>query len=83
VDALLALDTAAAEGDAPRELGDLTPRELEVLRLVAQGRSDAEIADRLVLSPHTVHRHVANVRTKLRLSSRAACVAYAARANLL
>ena len=83
VDALLALDTAAAEGDAPRELGDLTPRELDVLRLVAQGRSDAEIADRLVVSPHTVHRHVANVRTKLRLSSRAACVAYAARANLL
>jgi DNA-binding CsgD family transcriptional regulator len=64
-------------------VGELTPREREVLRLVAQGLSDAEIADRLILSQHTVHRHVANVRTKLRLPSRAAAVAYAARAGLL
>ena len=84
VDALLALDSAAAEGDGgPVNLGELTPRELEVLRLVAQGLSDAEIAERLVVSPHTVHRHVANVRVKLRLSSRAAAVAYAARNGLL
>jgi ATP/maltotriose-dependent transcriptional regulator MalT len=64
-------------------LGELTPRELDVLRLVAQGLSDAEIAQRLVLSQHTVHRHVANVRAKLRLPSRAAAVAYATRAGLL
>jgi DNA-binding CsgD family transcriptional regulator len=64
-------------------LGELTARELEVLRLVAQGMSDAEIAERLVVSQHTVHRHVANVRTKLRLPSRAAAVAYAARAGLI
>lgn len=63
--------------------GELTPRELEVLRLVAQGLSDAEIAERLVVSPHTVHRHVANVRTKLRLPSRAAAVAYASREGLI
>ena len=50
---------------------------------MAQGLNDGEIAERLVLSPHTVHRHVANVRTKLRLPSRAAAVAYAARAGLL
>jgi DNA-binding CsgD family transcriptional regulator len=62
---------------------DLTPRELDVLRLVASGLSDAEIAGRLFLSPHTVHRHVANVRTKLRLPSRAAAVAHATRAGLL
>ena len=62
---------------------DLTPRELEVLRLVAQGLNDDEIAARLVLSPHTVHRHVANVRTKLGLRSRAAAVAYAARIGLI
>ena len=62
---------------------ELTPRELEILRLVAQGLNDAEIAERLVLSQHTVHRHVANVRTKLRLPSRTAAVAYAARAGLL
>jgi DNA-binding NarL/FixJ family response regulator len=64
-------------------LAELTARELEVLRLVAQGFGDAEIAERLVLSQHTVHRHVANVRMKLRLPSRAAAVAYAARAGLL
>jgi pimeloyl-ACP methyl ester carboxylesterase/DNA-binding CsgD family transcriptional regulator len=62
---------------------DLSARELEVLRLVAAGLSDAEIAERLVLSPHTVHRHVANIRTKLRLPSRAAAVAYAARRGLV
>jgi DNA-binding NarL/FixJ family response regulator len=83
-------DAARAEGpltapvaDGGGSLGDLTPRELEVLRLVARGMSDGEIAGELVLSPHTVHRHVANVRTKLGLSSRAAAVAYAAREGLL
>jgi DNA-binding CsgD family transcriptional regulator len=45
--------------------------------------SDREIAERLVVSPHTVHRHVANVRTKLRLPSRSAAVAYAARSGLI
>jgi ATP/maltotriose-dependent transcriptional regulator MalT len=64
-------------------LGDLTVREREVLTLVAQGCSDAEIGARLVVSPHTVHRHVANVRTKLRLPSRAAAVAYATRHGLI
>ena len=74
---------AAGSGNGGAGLGDLTPRELEVLRLVAQGLSDASIAERLVVSPHTVHRHMANVRAKLRLPSRAAAVAYAARAGLL
>jgi len=73
-------ERSAVEGKA---LGELTPRELEVLKLVAAGMSDATIAERLTLSPHTVHRHVANVRVKLSLSSRAAAVAYAARAGLL
>jgi DNA-binding CsgD family transcriptional regulator len=61
----------------------LTAREREVLKLVSQGLSDTEIAARLVVSPHTVHRHVANVRTKLRLPSRSAAVAYATREGLL
>jgi DNA-binding CsgD family transcriptional regulator len=64
-------------------LGDLTQREVEIVRLVAQGMSDAEIAEKLVLSPHTVHRHVANIRAKLRLGSRSAAVAWAAREGLL
>lgn len=62
---------------------ELSERELEVLRLVAGGLSDREIAAQLVLSPHTVHRHVANIRTKLRLPSRAAAAAYAARAGVI
>ena len=74
---------SAAAADGGGALGDLTPRELEVLRLVARGMSDAEIADELVLSPHTVHRHIANARAKLGLPSRAAAVAYAAREGLL
>jgi DNA-binding NarL/FixJ family response regulator len=77
-------DAAAATGaQAAASTDELSPRELDVLRLVAQGLSDAQIAERLFLSPHTVHRHVANVRTKLRLPSRTAAVAYAARAGLL
>jgi pimeloyl-ACP methyl ester carboxylesterase/DNA-binding CsgD family transcriptional regulator len=61
----------------------LSPRELEVLALVAQGRTDAGIAEQLVLSTHTVHRHVANVRTKLGVSSRAAAAAWATSAGVI
>ncbi len=68
---------------APTEDQPLTSRETEVLALVASGLSDREIAERLVLSPHTVHRHVANVRTKLGLPTRAAAVAAAAKRGLL
>jgi pimeloyl-ACP methyl ester carboxylesterase/DNA-binding CsgD family transcriptional regulator len=69
--------------DGPPGLDSLSDRELEVLRLVATGLSDDEVAARLVVSPHTVHRHVANIRTKLGLTSRAAAAAAAARAGLL
>jgi len=62
---------------------DLTPRERDVLRLVAEGKSDPEIAQELVVSPHTVHRHVANIFRKLDLHSRAAAAAHAARAGLV
>ncbi len=61
----------------------LTERELEVLRLLAQGLSNPEIAARLVLSSHTVHRHVSNILGKLDLPSRAAAAAYAAERRLL
>jgi LuxR family transcriptional regulator, maltose regulon positive regulatory protein len=63
--------------------GGLTARELEVLREVANGRSDREIAESLVLSEHTVHRHISNVLRKLGVSTRAAAVAHAARNGLL
>ncbi|MBA2293798.1 MAG: response regulator transcription factor [Actinobacteria bacterium] len=61
----------------------LTRREVEVLRLVAAGLSNREIAASLHLSEHTVHRHVANVLRKLGQSSRAAAVGQATRAGLI
>ena len=67
----------------PEGIGELSDREREVLCLVAEGLSDTEIAERLVLSPHTVHRHVANIRRKLGLRSRSAAAAAAARAGLI
>jgi DNA-binding CsgD family transcriptional regulator len=60
-----------------RPPGGLTPRELEVLRLVATGRTNRAIAADLFLSEKTVARHVSNIFTKLDLSSRAAATAYA------
>lgn len=72
-----------ARGEGQRRASDeLSPREVDILRLVAQGLSDAQIAERLFLSPHTVHRHIANIRTKLRVPSRAAAVAHATRQGL-
>jgi DNA-binding CsgD family transcriptional regulator len=61
----------------------LSARDREILALDASGLGDAEIAEQLVLSPHTVHRHVANVRRKLGQTSRAAAVAEAARLGLI
>jgi ATP/maltotriose-dependent transcriptional regulator MalT len=61
----------------------LSPWELEVLRLVADGAGDKTIAGRLRLSEHTVHRHIANILRKLGVSSRAAAVAQAGRQRLL
>ena len=55
----------------------LSNRELEVLRLLATGKTNRAIADELVLAVRTVDRHVSNVFTKLGVSSRAAATAYA------
>jgi pimeloyl-ACP methyl ester carboxylesterase/DNA-binding CsgD family transcriptional regulator len=73
-------DAAPVEsnGDSP-----LSTRETEVLRLVAAGLSNREIAASLVLSEHTVHRHVANILRKLSQSSRAAAAAHATRAGMI
>lgn len=61
----------------------LSDREREVLACIARGLADREIAQQLVLSPHTVHRHVANIRRKLGRTSRTAAVAEAARLGLI
>ncbi|TCC05772.1 helix-turn-helix transcriptional regulator [Kribbella soli] len=63
--------------------GGLTGRELDVLRLVAVGNSNAEIAERLVLSDKTVARHLTNIFAKLDVPSRTAAVAYARDHDLL
>ena len=55
----------------------LSERELEVLRLIASGKSNREIASTLVISEHTVARHLQNIYAKLRVSSRAAATAFA------
>src|SRR5919201_5823298 len=55
----------------------LTPRELEVVRLVAAGKSNRDIAAVLVISEHTVARHVQNIFAKVGVSSRAGATAFA------
>jgi DNA-binding NarL/FixJ family response regulator len=69
--------------NARKDAAGLSAREIEVLRLVAAGLNNQDIAERLFLSDHTVHRHVANIFSKLSVSSRAAAVAQAARQGLL
>ena len=65
------------------ELEHLTPRELEVLNLITQGQSNAEIAETLVVSPATVKTHVAHVLMKLGVRDRAQAVIYAYEAGLV
>jgi DNA-binding NarL/FixJ family response regulator len=61
----------------------LTAREVEVLRLLAQGLSDAQIAEHLVISPRTVNRHTTSLYNKLGVSSRAAATRTAIEHHLL
>jgi DNA-binding NarL/FixJ family response regulator len=69
--------TSDLAGLAPAARHGLTAREVGVLRLVATGRSNREIAAELVISEHTVARHVQNIFAKLGVSSRTAATAYA------
>jgi len=71
-----------AQRSAARELG-LTPRELEVVRLIVAGHRDQEIADTLFLSPRTVQTHVTHVFAKLGANTRAEVAAYAVRHGLV
>ena len=69
--------------DGPKGVGGLTLREIEVLKLVATGRTNRAIADDLDISEKTVARHLSNIFTKLDISSRAAATAYAYQHNLV
>jgi DNA-binding NarL/FixJ family response regulator len=79
------LDVASLQNsaEAPHSKAGLTTRELEVLRLVATGRTNRAIADALKLSEKTVARHISNIFNKLDVPSRAAATAYAFEHNLI
>jgi NarL family two-component system response regulator LiaR len=68
--------------DKSSDVDPLTERELEVLQLVAQGKSNQQIADELVISEATVRTHVSNILNKLHLASRTQAALYALRAGL-
>lgn len=72
-----AAELATSSRQATPIPGNLTPREVEVLRLVATGATNQGIADTLVISEKTVARHLSNLFTKLGISSRAAATAWA------
>jgi ATP/maltotriose-dependent transcriptional regulator MalT len=76
-------DLAQLDAKTPSDRHGLSERELEVLRLVATGKSNREIAAELVISEHTVARHLQNIYAKLGLSSRAAATAFAFERDLV
>lgn len=75
--------TAAGPGAAPNPFDELSEREQEVLRLIAEGRANAEIAERLVLSEKTVKGHVSNILGKLHLADRTQAAVFAWREGLV
>jgi DNA-binding CsgD family transcriptional regulator len=83
VDALAAVERRLGRGGADATDGppELTPREGEVLALVAQGFTNAEIAERLYISPRTAAVHVSNILAKLDVSSRTEAAAWALRSD--
>ena len=68
---------------APEHPAGLTPREVEVLGLVAEGLTSAQVAHRLFLSPRTVHRHLSSIYRKLGVGSRAAATRFAVEHGLV
>jgi NarL family two-component system response regulator LiaR len=72
-----------AQGSPSPALPVLSEREREVLRLIADGHNNAAIGERLVISEHTVKRHVSNILSKLHLADRTQAAAYAWREGLI
>ena len=79
----LARSQQLARPNAPRAAGGLSAREVQVIRLLATGKTNRAIAGELFISDKTVGRHVSNIFTKLGLSSRAAATAYAFKHGLV
>jgi DNA-binding NarL/FixJ family response regulator len=71
-----------AQETRSRAFPQLTDRERAILDLIAQGRSNAEIANRLVLSPKTVRNHVSNILSKLQVADRAQAIIQAREAGM-
>jgi len=80
---VLAAAGRRAAPEPPRWPADLTDREVEVLRLIARGRSNRDVAAGLFISPKTVGRHVENLYRKIGVSSRAAAAVFAMEHRLL
>ena len=74
--------TTTATTPPPTYPDGLTAREVEVLRLVAKGLTDTQVAEELVLSPRTVHAHLSSIYNKLDITSRSAATRYAIEHNL-
>ena len=83
VERLIAAAQSARAGAAPHRSSRLTERERAVLRLLAEGRSDREIAEALSVSPRTAMTHVANILGKLGVTSRTAAASLAIRNGLI
>jgi len=73
----LSLVPTTTKSKTQDDFGGLTEREREVVTLIAQGRTNGEIASQLVLSKRTVEKHIANILSKLGLTSRAQIVRWA------
>jgi PAS domain S-box-containing protein len=76
-------EVGVIKGDSPYPSASLTPREVDVLALAADGFSGPELAEELVLSPATVNSHFKNIYAKLHVRNRAAAVAKALRLGLI
>ncbi len=82
VDELVAVQRRLGIGSEPSGPAELTPREREVAALLAEGLSNAGLAERLYISPRTAAVHVSNILSKLGMASRTEVAAWAAREGL-